>query len=336
MHHKFKHIKIHPKENLEEISKSLEIVSKSSHTKNCLKFLNVFDSSIYLIEYAPKIFRNVLKLDSLTHEEILKSFDIKSNIANISNLSLSEGKSGSFFFFTHDNRFIIKTISSTELNTLQKEFMKPYYELITENYNTLLARTYGVYSLKVGLSKVDIILMENVAPIGSDQNIIRRFDLKGSLLGRMTKKMNFNQKSKTLKDKDFLELKRIDPMLIMFEDKSIISILETLKYDLNLLRNCSLMDYSIFITIAENKKDFELEKCLVHNRLYYSKNEKYIYFIGIIDYLTKFNKTKQFENKFKTLMNYSKRKTISAVNPLIYAQRFSEFIQDELFHLKDK
>lgn len=294
--------------------------------------INVCDGNISLIEYIPKVFRNVLMLDSLNFEELEKSFKISKNLDNLSKMSISEGKSGSFFFFTYDNRFIIKTISQTELCTMLEEFIKPYYELVTENYNTLLVRTYGVYTLAVGLSRITIILMENISPI-SDAHIIRRFDLKGSLLGRKTKNLNLNNKNKTLKDIDFLEVKRIYPGLIGFEEKSIISILETITHDLNLLRNSNIMDYSFLLIIAENKGDFDINMCLMHNRLHFSRDEKYLYFVGIIDYLTKFTSYKQIENKLKTLMNYSKRETISAVNPVLYADRYAKFIIRELFSL---
>lgn len=214
------------------------------------------------------------------------------------------------------------------------ELLQPYYELITENYNTLLGRTYGLYTLAVGLSRITVILMENVAAIESSK-VIRRFDLKGSLHNRFTKNLNLNKKNKTLKDKDFLDLKRLNPGLINFEDKSIAGIIETLKYDLNLLRNSSIMDYSFFITIAENSGDFDTDShCLVSNRMYYSKDKKYVYFIGIIDYLTKFDRLKMLENKYKSLMNYSKRSTISAVNPVHYADRYMKFIIEEIFNIK--
>lgn len=315
----------------------MTIKSKSSLAINkCKQFFSMFNicnGSITLLEYVPKVFRNVLMLDSLNYDELFKSFDISKNLDNLSKLSISEGKSGSFFFFTYDNRFIIKTISQTELDTMLEEFIQPYYELVTENYNTLLGRTYGLYTLAVGLSQITIILMENISPIMNDQ-VFRRFDLKGSLLGRKTKNLNLNKNSKTLKDIDFLDFKRIYPNLINFEEKSMFSIIETLKHDLNLLRQSSIMDYSFFITIAENNFDFDINKCLVHNRIYFSKDEKYIYFVGIIDYLTKFTRYKQIENKFKTIMNYSKRETISAVNPVLYADRYSKFIIQEIFNLK--
>lgn len=75
----------------------------------------------------------------------------------------SEGKSGSFFFFSQDNKFLIKTITQGELNTILGQFMKTYYEHIKDNNESVLARIYGVYTVKIrGVSKIHIILMQNL------------------------------------------------------------------------------------------------------------------------------------------------------------------------------
>jgi hypothetical protein len=178
-----------------------------------------------------------------------------------------------------------------------------------------------------------IVLMENIAPIDS-RLVLKKYDLKGSLYGRETKQLNLSEKSKTLKDKDFNDLKRLGKHLIQFEDKSVVNIIETIKYDIALLRNASLMDYSFFITVAKNTGDFDMSNCLVGNRLYFSKDLQHLYFIGIIDYLTKFDKMKQVENIYKSIFNYSNRNRISAVNPIYYATRFLHFMVESVFNIK--
>jgi hypothetical protein len=253
-------------------------------------------------------------------------------MANICDLRISEGKSGSFFFFTTDNRFIIKTISESEQKTLLEELIHPYYDLVMENDHTFLSRIYGLYTLKMGLSKVTIILMENIAPIDSSL-VIRRFDLKGSLVGRETKQLNLSEKTKTLKDKDFLDMQNGGQHFINLETKTSMIISEAMEYDIELLRNCNIMDYSFFITVAENK-NFELSTSLVNNRQYFSQDSKYIYFLGIIDYLTRFDRIKQIENAFKTFMNEKSKQTISAVNPVHYADRYCSFITKEVLNIK--
>lgn len=59
----------------------------------------------------------------------------------------SEGKSGSFFFYTHDNKFLIKTVTNNELETLLEGFIENYYDHLNLNRKTLLAKIYGIYTV---------------------------------------------------------------------------------------------------------------------------------------------------------------------------------------------
>lgn len=60
-----------------------------------------------------------------------------------------------------------------------------------------------------------------------------------------------------------------------------------------------------------------------------SEDGKFIYHVGIIDYLQDFNIEKKLENFFK---QYVKKKgnLISAVPPSKYAERFLRFMRDEV------
>jgi len=52
--------------------------------------------------------------------DLYKSLAPKFNRDKVFNAGEGAGKSGSFFFFSHDNRFIIKTISSDEIDVYLK------------------------------------------------------------------------------------------------------------------------------------------------------------------------------------------------------------------------
>jgi len=56
------------------------------------------------------------------------------------------GRSGSFFFFSHDQRFIIKTITNYELG-LFKDMHEQYLRHLKNNPSSLLARIYGVFTI---------------------------------------------------------------------------------------------------------------------------------------------------------------------------------------------
>jgi hypothetical protein len=94
------------------------------------------------------------------------------------------GKSGSFFFFTHDDRFIIKTMRQGEVNIFLK-FLPSYIDHFSKNPQSLLAKIFGVYSVhRKGMGRVQIMLMENTLQFKNKQNIKSIYDLKGSTYQR--------------------------------------------------------------------------------------------------------------------------------------------------------
>jgi len=71
------------------------------------------------------------------------------------------GASGSFFFFSHDQRFIIKTISKYELK-LFMSLLDDYINHLLTNPDSLLAKIYGVFTVKSSqIDEVSVLLMDN-------------------------------------------------------------------------------------------------------------------------------------------------------------------------------
>mmetsp|Transcript_38162 Transcript_38162/g.27716 ORF Transcript_38162/g.27716 Transcript_38162/m.27716 type:complete len:82 (-) Transcript_38162:300-545(-) len=58
------------------------------------------------------------------------------------------GASGSFFFFNHDHRFIIKTMSSKERNKMI-DMLPKLFKHLSENKDSLISRTYGIFTVKM-------------------------------------------------------------------------------------------------------------------------------------------------------------------------------------------
>jgi hypothetical protein len=118
----------------------------------------------------------------------------------------ASGASGSFFFFSHDKRFIVKTLTDAELK-LKEKLLPDLYRHYSENPNSLISKVYGVYTVKMKNYKpVNLILMENTLKFANKKNITRVYDLKGSRTNRYVKTKNVLS-SATLKDMNFLENK---------------------------------------------------------------------------------------------------------------------------------
>ena len=96
-----------------------------------------------------------------------------------------DGKSGSFFFFSADRKFIIKTLRGSEKNKLLS-IMKDLITHYTVNKDSLLSRIYGLFTLKSKFfDPIDVIIMGNTSYLNK-KNEKMVFDLKGSTKGRYT------------------------------------------------------------------------------------------------------------------------------------------------------
>jgi hypothetical protein len=71
---------------------------------------------------------------------------LEGNITAIKKSGEGMGKSGSFFFFSHDKKFLIKTMTAGDFMAWTMLF-KRYFEHVNMFEDSLLARIYGIYSI---------------------------------------------------------------------------------------------------------------------------------------------------------------------------------------------
>jgi 1-phosphatidylinositol-4-phosphate 5-kinase len=129
-------------------------------------------------DYAPWVFRMVREAFHVDAADYLLSLTGKYVLSELE----SAGKSGSFFYYSQDYRFIIKTIHHSEHRFILK-ILDKYYNHIKTNPHTLLSRIFGLHRVKLpGNRKIHFVVMGNVFPPNKDIHEI--YDLKGSLLGR--------------------------------------------------------------------------------------------------------------------------------------------------------
>ena len=70
------------------------------------------------------------------------------------------GKSGSFFFFSHDKKLIIKTMRGNEKSILSNMLNKLILHYESNENKSLLARIYGMFKIKTSVfHPVDIIII---------------------------------------------------------------------------------------------------------------------------------------------------------------------------------
>jgi 1-phosphatidylinositol-4-phosphate 5-kinase len=211
------------------------------------KFLNV-----NIVEYAPKIFAYLRNIEKINLDDMIESFLPKNNKRGISE---SQGKSGSFFISTDDNRYMVKTLRSDEFELIRHTFLNKFVQYITHNPDSLLVRIYGMYNII--LSQGDemlVIVMRNV--IGPFQdNIIAKYDLKGSTLNRKSDFDMEKSDSSTMKDLNFNEYEHG----IMISRDHIQKFRKITRSDSTFLCNLELMDYSVFLVKLTLSKDEEID-----------------------------------------------------------------------------
>lgn len=75
-------------------------------------------SKINIIELRPKSFHLIRQHFKVMDEELFESFAPINNKQAINNFFTGAGKSNSFFLFTDDKRFVLKTLKVTEFELL--------------------------------------------------------------------------------------------------------------------------------------------------------------------------------------------------------------------------
>lgn len=86
-------------------------------------------------EYAPSLFK-LLRSNIVSNRQLLTSFSPANNFKAIHNIDLGKGRSPSFFLFTDDQRFMLKTLKQSELNILvdsKSGFIEDYVRYLQEN-----------------------------------------------------------------------------------------------------------------------------------------------------------------------------------------------------------
>jgi 1-phosphatidylinositol-4-phosphate 5-kinase len=196
------------------------------------------------------VFRHLREIFHLDPADYLMSLTSKYILSELG----SPGKSGSFFYFSRDYKYIIKTIHHGEHKFLRK-ILKDYYNHVRDNPNTLLSQFYGLHRVKIAYGrKIHFVVMNNLFPPHRD--IHMTFDLKGSTIGRDFREEDLEKNPRaTLKDLNWLRRN----MHLEFGPTKKRAFVEQMERDVALLQRLKIMDYSMLIGIHDLQKGNEEE-----------------------------------------------------------------------------
>lgn len=227
------------------------------------------------------------------------------------------GKSGSNFLKTLDNRYILKELSKSELESFVS--IAPFYfKYISQStFNTLttaIAKIFGFYQVEIRNTvngktfKMDFLIMENLF---YNRNTTRIFDLKGSMRNRHVKQTG--KENEVLLDENMIEFIYERPVFVKEQLKKLLR--GSLFNDTSFLSAMDVMDYSLVIGIDEES----------HNL-----------YVGIIDWLRTFTWDKRVENWVKgTSLVGKKGKDPTIVTPKQYKTRFREAMDRYILEVPD-
>nr|XP_043623541.1 phosphatidylinositol 4-phosphate 5-kinase 8-like isoform X2 [Erigeron canadensis] len=184
-------------------------------------------------DYCPMVFRNLREMFKLDAAEYMMSICGDDGLRELS----SPGKSGSIFYLSHDDSFVIKTLRKSELKVLLK-MLPSYYDHVKKYDNTLITKFFGLHEITLrGGKKVRFIVMGNM--FKTELRIHRRYDLKGSCQGRITNKDHIDEGT-TLKDLDLAYEFRMDKSLRE-------ALFDQIRLDCNFLESQQVIDYSLLL-----------------------------------------------------------------------------------------
>ncbi|CAD8150050.1 unnamed protein product [Paramecium pentaurelia] len=278
---------------------------------------DIKDSIILVNTYHPNSFTTLLKSNNFSINILEYTLELQYNLKAFEKAKESMGRSGAFFFFSQNNKLILKTVEKSEIKDFLDGRIVSYFNHINSNKKSLLAKIYGIYKIKLMAYKTQyLVLMENsfeqMKQLDHDFIV---YDLKGSTANRTSKSDESVQKDNNFKSSSY------NPINIPKEISD--QIKKQLKEDCNFLRDIGYMDYSLLLGICQQNTQ---QNDSNNYRFVVNEARNTIYSFAIIDYLQRFNQQKKSEQCFKRSMRFKKKQDLSCRSPEPYCKRFLNFI----------
>eukprot|EP01083_Nonionella_stella_P183907 665791_1 len=305
-------------------------------------------------DYAPHVFRYIRQqIYHISDEDYLDSVRPASFDEHVKVVKekFSEGRSGAFFFYTCDSKYLIKTVTKQEAMLLLK-ILRDLVEYLVVNPHSLINRFLGLHSIKMYNSCLYFVVLENVFVAKCKPHEI--YDIKGSWIDRHT---NLIDSGKLLKDQDLHKTLKLLP-------NTADNMYKRLESDSTFLATHNIMDYSLLLGIyhvgidpsdvAHDKimkqyRDYDPPQTVANcnhenetgNELWteqapneYTEKDNAcdarviegpgMYYLGIIDVLQEWNTTKSLERMVKVYLRCKSKYGISCVEPKYYRKRFMQ------------
>jgi 1-phosphatidylinositol-4-phosphate 5-kinase len=188
-------------------------------------------------DYSPIVFAYLRRMYGVNEFDFLLSVCGNANFIEF----ISNAKSGQFFFYSSDGKYMIKTMTNAESKFLRR-ILPSYFRHCCENPNTLITRFFGMYRVKLYHLRrnVKFVIMNSV--YYTDKYLQNFYDLKGSVVGRNAKPGQAVKKDNDLRQglpESALSLR--PPVRTHMRDQ--------ISADCEFLRQMEIMDYSMLVGV---------------------------------------------------------------------------------------
>ncbi|XP_015882443.3 putative 1-phosphatidylinositol-3-phosphate 5-kinase FAB1C [Ziziphus jujuba] len=245
------------------------------------------------------------QFDSLRKKCCPSEVDFVRSLSRCRRWSAQGGKSNVYFAKSLDERFIIKQVTKTELESFE-EFAPQYFKYLTDSLSsgspTCLAKVLGIYQVTVKHLKggketrMDLMVMENLF---FKRSISKVYDLKGSARSRYNS--DTTGVNKVLLDMNLLETLRTKPIFLGSKAKR--SLERAIWNDTAFLASVDVMDYSLLVGVDDDRKELVL---------------------GIIDFMRQYTWDKHLETWVKAsgILGGPRNASPTIISPKQYKKRF--------------
>ncbi|KAI3744404.1 hypothetical protein L1987_57484 [Smallanthus sonchifolius] len=256
------------------------------------------------------------QFDGLRKKCCPSEIDYMCSLSRCKKWAAQGGKSGADFAKSLDERFLIKGVTKTELDSFE-EFAPQYFKYLTDSLNTgsptCLAKIVGIYQVNVKHlrggkeSKTIVMVMENLF---FKKNISRVYDLKGSARSRYNSDI-----TGTMLDMNLLEALRTNPLFLGSKAKR--NLERAVWNDTSFLASIDVMDYSLLVGVDEESKELV---------------------IGIIDFMRQYTWDKQLETWVKAsgILGGPKNTSPTIISPKQYKRRFRKAMTSYFLTVPDQ
>lgn len=259
------------------------------------------------------------EFDALRKKCCPSEADFIRSLSRCKTWSAQGGKSKVFFARSLDERFIIKQVTKTELESFE-EFAPKYFKYLTESLNsgspTCLAKVLGIYQVSIKYlkggkeTKMDLMVMENLF---FKRKISRVYDLKGSARSRYVP--GPTEADKVLLDLNLLETLRTKPIFLGSKAKR--NLERAVWNDTSFLASIDVMDYSLLVGVDDENKELVL---------------------GIIDFMRQYTWDKHLETWVKAsgILGGPKNASPTIISPKQYKKRFRKAMSTYFLTVPDQ